>query len=533
MYTRIDINRHIGHIFEETVSKFPDREALVFPGTRVTFRQWDDRANALATKLEELGVEKGDRVSLLLPPIADFLIATIAVTKLGAIMTPTNPLFTPVEMVAQLKDMNPKALIMMSEFMGRDFAAIVEQARPELPQLEHVIACGPHREGFLPLDAIYATPVPQRDSFVKPGLTDEDNVVLLFSGGTTGLPKGVPRDTYSLFYSYALEMDDHIDENDVMLLVPPLFMAAGVYQIAYPVLFGTKLVGMAAFNPQVILRTIQDEKVTTMFSYPTMMRWILGQRNFAEFDVSSMRDVTIGGEAVTTELVKAIQQKFGCRVGTGYGMTELTGAAGTPFDAPPEMVSGSDGKIMPAYEVRFVDAEGNDVAQGEPGEFIVRGRPVFKGYWNRPELNQVVFTPDGYFHTGDLIRQINDEGYIRFVGRAKDTIRRMAMTIYPDEVESAIKTHPKVAQAGVVGVPSEFAGERVWAYVQLHPDMEMTATELMEHCRASLAAFKLPDEVRFVAEVPMSSVRRVQRVKLREEAQRELESKAVGVPAVL
>ena len=163
-----------------------------------------------------------------------------------------------------------------------------------------------------------------------------------------------------------------------------------------------------------------------------------------------------------------------------------------------------------------MDADGNEVPPGETGEFIVRGRPVFKGYWNRPELNDVVFTPDGFFHTGDLIRQINDEGYVRFVGRAKDTIRRMAMTIYPDEVENVIKTHPKVAQVGVVGVESEFAGERVWAYVQLHPDMEMTAVEVMDHCRGTLAAFKLPDEVRFLDELPMSSVRRVQRVKLRE-----------------
>ena len=526
MSTQINLNRHIAHIFEEKVAKFPDREALVFPGTRMTFRQWDDRANALATKLEALGIEKGDRVSLLLPPIADFLIATIAAAKLGAIMSPTNPLFTPGEMVAQLQDVDANSIIMMSEFMGRDYAAIVDEARPELPELRHVIARGPEREGFLPLDPIYATPVPQRESFVKPGLTDEDNVVLLFSGGTTGLPKGVPRDTYSLFYSYAFGMESYVNEQDTMLLIPPLFMAAGVYQIAYPVLFGTKLVGMAAFNPQVILQMIQDEKITLMFSYPTMMRWILAQPNFGQFDVSSMRVIYIGGEAVSTELIETMQEKFDCQAATGYGMTELTGASATPYDAPPEMISGSDGKILPDYEVRFVDADGNEVPPGETGEFIVRGRPVFKGYWNRPELNDVVFTPDGFFHTGDLIRQINDEGYVRFVGRAKDTIRRMAMTIYPDEVENVIKTHPKVAQVGVVGVESEFAGERVWAYVQLHPDVEMTAVEVMDHCRGKLAAFKLPDEVRFLDELPMSSVRRVQRVKLREEAVKELEEGA-------
>jgi acyl-CoA synthetase (AMP-forming)/AMP-acid ligase II len=524
MSGRINLNRHLGHIFEETVAKFADREALVFPGARLTFRQWDDRANALATKLEALGVEKGDRVSLLLPPSPDFLIATIAAVKLGAIMSPTNPLFTPGEMVTQLKDMDPKAIIMMSEFMGRDFAAIVDKARPELPELKHVIARGPEREGFLPLDPIYATPVPPRASYVKPGLTDEDNVVILFSGGTTGLPKGVPRDTYSLFYSYAYGMESYVTEEDAMLLIPPLFMAAGVYQLAYPVLFGTKLVGMAAFNPQVILKTIQDERITQMFSYPTMMRWILGQPNFDQFDVSSMRVISIGGEAVSTELIETIQEKFGCQTTTGYGSSELTGAAATPIDAPPELISGSDGKVLPDYEVRLVDADGNDVPPGEAGEFIVRGRPVFKGYWKRPELNDVVFTPDGFFHTGDLIRQINDEGYIRFVGRVKDTIRRMAMTIYPDEVENVIKTHPKVAQVGVVGVESEFAGDRVWAFIQLQPEQEMTATEIMDHCRGKLAAFKLPDEVRFVPELPMSSVRRVQRIKLREQARREMES---------
>ncbi|MFN2121743.1 MAG: class I adenylate-forming enzyme family protein, partial [Anaerolineales bacterium] len=275
---------------------------------------------------------------------------------------------------------------------------------------------------------------------------------------------------------------------------------------------------------QVILKTIQDERITQMFSYPTMMRWILGQPNFDQFDVSSMRVISIGGEAVSTELIETIQEKFGCQTTTGYGSSELTGAAATPIDAPPELISGSDGKVLPDYEVRLVDADGNDVPPGEAGEFIVRGRPVFKGYWKRPELNDVVFTPDGFFHTGDLIRQINDEGYIRFVGRVKDTIRRMAMTIYPDEVENVIKTHPRVAQVGVVGVESEFAGDRVWAFIQLQPEQEMTATEIMDHCRGKLAAFKLPDEVRFVPELPMSSVRRVQRIKLREQARREMES---------
>jgi acyl-CoA synthetase (AMP-forming)/AMP-acid ligase II len=525
----VNIRRHMAHIFEDIVARFPDREALVFYGTRITFGQWNARANALATKLEELGIEKGDRVSLLLPPVPDFLIAAMGVAKLGAITVPTNPLLQPGEMITQLKDVGSKALIMMSQFMGRDFAAILDEARPELPDLQHVIARGPEHEGYLPLDAIYAAPVPERKSFVREGLTDEDPVVILYSGGTTGLPKGVPRDTYGLFYSYAPQAA-YVDENDAMLLVPPLFMAAGFLQTVYPVLFGAKLVGMPAFNPTTILQTIQDEKCTLMFAYPTMMRWILGQPDFDQFDVSSMRLVFIGGEAVTTEMIKTIQAKFGCKTQTGYGMTETTGTTVTPLDAPPELIAGSDGQVLSEMEVRLVDEEGKDVPFGEAGEIIVRGRPVFRGYWNRPHLNAEVFTPDGFFHTGDLVRYINDQGYIRVVGRAKDTIRRSAMTIYPDEVENAIKMHPKVAQAGVIGVPSAVSGERVRAYVQLHPGQEMTPVELMDHLRTKLAAYKLPDEVRFLAEVPMSSVRRVRRVMLREEARRELELEQAGGP---
>ena len=525
MSTRFNIRRHVGHIFEETVAKFPDREALVFPGTRMTLRQWDARTNALVTKLEALGVEKGDRVSLLLPPGPDYPIAFMAAAKLGAITVPTNVLFQPREMVSQLKDAAPKVLIMMSQFMNRDFAAIVDDARPDLPDLKHVIARGPDREDFLPLDPIYETPMPQRESFVRPGLTDEDNIVILFSGGTTGLPKGVPRDTYSLLYCY-VESHGWVTENDTMLLVPPFFTTGGFLQMIFPILFGARLVGMAAFHPQTILQTIQEEKCTLMFAYPTMMRWIIAQPNFDEFNVSSIRHIGIGGEAMTAELIETIEDKFGCFARTGYGMTETTGTALTPIDAPPEMVFGSDGRILPDYEIRFVDLEGKKVPTGETGEIHVRGRPVFKGYWNKPELNAKVFTPDGFFRTGDLARQINDEGYIRFVSRAKDTFRRAAMTIHPDEVENVINAHPKVAQAGVIGVPSELSDERVWAYVQLHPDVEMTAVELRDHCRANLAAFKQPDEVRFLAEVPMSSVRKVRRVKLRELARREMESGA-------
>lgn len=513
----------VGAALERQAHGFPDKEALVFGGKRATFGEWNDRANRLSLGLERMGIGKGDCVGVVLPSAVELPYLMLGLAKLGAIGVLVNPLLTPTEVEFQLRDTEAKAIVLVSPFANRDLLAAVQEMCPRLPTLGPIIVMGPKQPGVMSFDEMLEGEAPPpRDTYVREGVTCDDPFALLWSGGTTGLPKAVPVTSYNFLYVHARN-DNKYSHNDIYLQVPPLYLTFGFVSVAVPLLFGAKLVGLQGFDPRTILQTMQDEKVTLTGGYPTMLRWIMSLPTFSQYDLSSMRLIFAGGEPITEQLVRQMRQSFGCDVSVGYGMTEMRGITSTVLTDPPELIANTDGRAIGDIELRLVDAEGQDVPFGEVGEIAVRGRAVFTGYWKRPELNTQVFDQDGFFHTGDLARYVNPEGYIRFVGRAKDTIRRSLMNVYPEEIENHLKTNPKIAAAGVIGIPSPITGERIRAYVQLRPNMEMSAVEVMDHCRAALSAYKLPDEVRFVDSLPLSATQRVRRWLLREEAKRELE----------
>ncbi len=520
----------VGELLETAARRFGDKEALVFGSSRLTFRDWDDKVNTLVVQFEKLGLEKGDRVAIMLPSCVEFPIAAWAAAKLGAITVPMNIMLQPGEVEYILADAGAKILVMLPQFMGRDNVAAVAAMRPNLPELKHVFVLGPTVEGARSIFELLAAEKPApRPTFVREGLTWQDPVFLFFSGGTTGSPKGVVSNSFQYLYPDAGRWDamegKWLNENDALLMVSPMFMTAGFIMLGTAVGYGMKLVGMPQFDPRLILQLIQDEKITYMFSYPTMLRVMLSLPNFDQYDLSSMRAIAIGGEPVSAELVRTVQKRFGAYSITGYGMTESRSIAATIFDPPdpPEILETTDGKPFAEIELKIVNSERQEVPAGEIGEIAVRGRPVLERYWNRPEETALAKDADGWFYTGDLGRVVNADGYIRIVGRSKDTIRHGMQTVYPEEIENALKTYPKIANAGVIGVPGAFAGERIRAYVLLHPGQTMTAAEVVDHVRGRLAPFKIPDEVRFVDALPLSPVRRVQRWKLREEAKKELE----------
>lgn len=515
----------VGAALESQARRLPNKDALVFGGRRATFSEWNDSANKMLLYFESLGFRKGDCVGVMLPSCVELPFVILGLAKMGAIGVLINPMLPPGDVEFQLRDTDAKALVALSPFVNRDLVAMVEGLRPSLPSLGPIIVMGPPREGYTPLHAILAGPTPPpAETYVREGVTYDDPFVLLFSGGTTGTSKAVPATSYNSFYVDSVSVSGSGDnENDVNLVVPPLFLSFGFTMLALTLLTGAKAVGLQGFDPRAILQTIQDEKVTIMTMYPPMLRWVMSLPTFDQYDVSSMRRVATGGDVVTMDLVNRIREKFRCPCLVGYGMTEMRGITVTGLNDPPEYNVTTDGKPIRGLELKIVDDDGKQVPFGEVGEMCIRHRAVFAGYWKRPELNTQVFDADGFFHTGDLGRFVNQAGYIRFVGRKKDTIRRSFTQVYPEEIENLLRSHPKIAGVGVIGVPSPVVGERIRAYVQLRPTMEMTPTEVVEFCRATLAANKIPDEVRFVEALPLSATQRVRRWLLREEARKEME----------
>lgn len=519
----ITAKQTLGEALERITRRFPDREALVFGDVRVTFRQLDDTVNTLVPQLEGLGLSQGDRVAIMLPTCPEILYVAFALAKIGAVIVPVNPMLRAGGTEFLLKDVGAAALVVVSDMMGRNYHKMVEEMRPNLPELRHVILKGKKREGVLSLGEMLAAERPApRASFVREGLDPHDLCAIFYTGGTTGLPKGTMASSFRILYAEA-NLDNGHTERDVQLLVPPLYLTAGFLQVAPFTLYGMKLVGLPAFDPQAILQTIQDEKVTYMVFYPTMMRMMLGLPIFDQYDVSSMRLIALGGEPITAELVRQVQERFGCQTINGYGMTEANPVTSTRLGDPPELQASSDGRPSPGMELKLVDDDRQEVPFGEVGEVAVRGLSVFNGYWNRPEETAQVLDEEGWFYTGDSAVMVNEEGYIRFAGRKKDVIRRGGMNIFPDEIENYLRTHPKIANAAAIGVPSEVAGHRVRVYVQLREGAEVTPAEVVDYCRHQIAAYKLPDEVRFVSSLPLTPMRKVQRFKLREEARKELE----------
>jgi fatty-acyl-CoA synthase len=356
----------LGEALERIARHFPEREAIVSGTMRLTYRQCDDITNLLVTQFEGLGLTKGERVGLMLPTCPQIPLVALALAKIGAVTVLVNPMLQAHETQFVLHDSGASALVVFSRFMNRDMVAMVEDIRPNLPALRHVILVGGRRDGYLSLDEMMAADRPAlRPSFVSPDLTPHDLAFLFYTGGTTGSPKGAMSTHHNSLFVESTTYRDKVDKCLCHLLIPPLFMTGGFALLAGVILNGMKLVLLPGFDPRLILQAIQDEKVSYFFVYPTMIRWIMGLPTFDQYDVSSVGEIVVAGEPITPELVRQIKARFGCFVSTGYGMTEARGMTDFPRDAPEELAAISDGRSASHIELRIVDKEGQEVPLGQ------------------------------------------------------------------------------------------------------------------------------------------------------------------------
>ena len=484
------------------------RTAIVSGSDRVSYGQLRTEIAATRGVLVGLGLEPGDRVAILCGTNTRFVRGWYAAVGAGMVAVPLNPQAPAAEIQRELSVVNAKAVI-----AGPAGVTPLESLeRTAVASLEHCLApTGAVLEGAVDLDAAVAQaePVPIVDR------ADEQLATLLFTSGTAGSPKAAMLTHGNLASNIrqVLARPEQVARpDDVSVCVVPLFHVLGLNSILNLSLWvGSTLVLVERFDPMSMVELIVEEQVSTMAGPPTMWSALTQLEDVDEGAFSSIRLAASGAAAIADRVVEEAQTRFGIRIYEGYGLTEasptVTLATGT--DAP----IGSIGKPIPGLEVRLVDSDG-DVFVGDPGELLVRGPNVFRGYLGDPVATARVIDENGWLHTGD-IAVVDDDGYLYLVDRAKDLVIVSGFNVFPAEVERVLVTHPAVREAGVVGQPHPHSGETVKAFVVAEDGYMVEEDELVAWCANELARYKCPTKIDFVDEIPRGMGGKVLRRELR------------------
>ncbi len=500
------------------VKEDPRRPFVACREHRLSYGQVDSQADALAASLHELGIEAGDRIALTLPNWPEFIVSAFAAAKLGAVIVPLNPRFTPPELQYMLRHSESVAVITAENWEGVDYLARFEQFLGVLPDLQYVVSVGEE-------DLWYDDRIHQFEDLVSSGAGREyprreggadEPFAILYTSGTMGKPKGVAL-THANLLANAVETAEAIGlrEDDVVFGVNTLFNAFGIGTgMLGTMAAGASLVLHDGLDPTPALGVIEKEGVSVLHGVPTNFILALQDPRLAERELGTLRTGIVAGAPVSEELVQRIRSELLPGLRVGYGMTETGNmvAVNTEHDPPAKQVT-TVGRPLPGVEVRVLDVDGSVLPEESVGEVAVRGTGVMGGYYRQPGETAQVFTADGFFLTGDL-GMLDEEGYLHILGRRKELIIRAGFNVYPREVEDRLHAHPAVLDVAVVGLPDEVLGEVVCACVVPVEGAIVTGDEIRDFCREVLADYKVPDLVRFLDEFPLTGSGKVRRVEL-------------------
>jgi len=486
------------------------------PELRLTYKEWNQRVNRLANWLKDT-VEVGyrDRVAILAQDGIEHLDLFHACSKLGAIHTALNWRLHWQELIAIIEDTQPKAIIYSDKF--KESIAEVQKAtrgtKHEIKYYLHVDGNG--LEGSLEYEKAFQSSPDTPVTYEK--LDKEDIACLLFTGGTTGLPKGAQISHRQICWNVLNTVIHDLDHDDIYLCVFPLFHAGGLFAyVSSQVVFGNTTILTKQFDPVQVLELIEREKATVFAAVPTMYQMLTQAPNFKTADMSSLRFCTSGGAPLPVPLVEQYTREKGIRFKQGFGMTEYGPGL---FALPPEDAihkAGSIGRPNFFIDVRVLDENNQPLGPNQPGELVLKGPSGCSGYWNNPEASAAVLDEDGWFHTGDIV-EYDDEWYFYVRDRKKDMFISGGENVYPVEVENVLYKHPAVHMCAVVGLPDEKWGEVGKACVVLKPGQSATEKELMQLMQENLARYKVPKSVSFMDALPLSSMGKILKRELREQ----------------
>ncbi len=521
-------------LLEAAAARDPGALAVVSGDRRLTWAEMHDGSVRMAKGLMALGVERGDRIANWLPNRPDWLLLWLAAMRVGAAVVPVNTRYRAEEAAYVLRKAQVRALFMEPRFLNTDFTATFREICPNwdgagcsaLPDLRHVFLVGEGDEDLPALSALEALGQDVTDAALAArtaALSPRDPVVVVFTSGTTGKPKGVVHDHDAARMMQAVVAWMGLGPQDRILGHLPLFHVAGVFSSFLPAMItGGALVQMDAWDPAEALRLVEAERVSVLSGIPTHFFDLLRHPDLAGRDVGSLRTGWIGGATVPAEVVAGAAEKLGMHALLPvYGMTETTSTTTLARpDDPPESIMAGRGLPLGGYEVETVNPDTRQpVAAGQEGEIRVRGYTVMKGYLNDPEATARVMDGEGWFYTGDL-GVLDAEGYLRITGRRSDMFIVGGNNVHPADVEHVLLAMPEIKQAHVVAGPDARLGEVAVAFVELTAEARQSGgideEEIIARCRARLASFKTPRRVVFVEAWPMTPTGKVQRFRLRE-----------------
>jgi fatty-acyl-CoA synthase len=533
----------VGGLLDLVAERRPDDEALVYAdrNLRYTYREFREVVERCARALMALGLEKGDHVSVWGQNVPEWVILQFATGKVGAVLVTVNPAYKSSELEYVLDQSDSAALFLTKGVKGADFLEILGQAVPDLadatagdlsvenlPYLRHVVLMGADDPEGLPImsfeefmergQRVSAEELRERQD----SLDAEEVINMQYTSGTTGFPKGVQL-THANIVKNAFYIGEcmKLGPEDRVCIPVPFFHCFGcVLGTLNTVTHEGTMVPVETFDAEKVLQAVHQERCTAVLGVPTMFIAELEHPDFEEYDTSSLRTGIMAGSPCPMEVMKQVVDVMGAsEITIAYGQTESSPViTQTRTDDPLELRVSTVGRALPETEVRIVSVEtGEDCGPGEQGELWTRGYLVMKGYYKMEDRTAEVIDEDGWLHTGDLA-VMDENGYVRITGRAKDMIIRGGENVYPREIEEFLYTHPDISDVQVYGVPDEKYGEQVAAAIKKRQGSDLTEEDVREYCRENIARYKVPHYVDFVEDYPMTASGKIQKYKLREAA---------------
>jgi long-chain acyl-CoA synthetase len=529
-------------LMEESFSKFADRTAYSFMGHNIGYRETDVKSQALAAYFQSLGLEKGDRVAVMMPNVPQYPVAVAAILRAGLVVVNVNPLYTPRELAHQLKDSGAKAIVIIENF------AVTLQKCIANTQVKHIVMCAMGDMLSLTKGALVnfvvrnmkkmvpdfdlpgavkfnqALALGRQAVFNKPLVRSEDIAVLQYTGGTTGVSKGA----VLLHRNVIANLLQSEAWNDpVMKRVPAHEQPTSVCALPLYHIFAftvNMMLGMRTGsknilipNPRDLPAVLKTLSTQTFHSFPAVNTLFNGLANHPDFHKVNWQNLKVsvgGGMAVTSAVAALWLEKTGCPICEGYGLSETSPSASCNPTTSTQF-TGSIGVPLPSTAMTLLDDEGQEItALGQPGEIVIKGPQVMAGYWQQPDETARCMTADGYFKTGDIGMR-DAQGFFKIIDRKKDMILVSGFNVYPNDVEETVSSCPGVLECAAVGVPDEKTGEAV-KLVIVKKDPSLTESAVRAHCRANMTGYKQPKVIEFKTELPKTAVGKILRRELRD-----------------